>query len=203
MQKNQWIHFFVASFSIAISPLAWSQPTPAQLQMQQQQQINNMLGEVQTQENLQSQGYISQQRDAARQRVWQAREDAILRKIAQYRSTPYYGSFAISPSHGGLYWSGGGKISAELSQKQALALCGHADCKILKTFSNACAAVSWPSNGQEIFTTVDKDPNLAGQKSLEICNSKYGNGNCKISIYKEKNSYAYCSGYDYGAYNQR
>ena len=208
MQKHQWTETIIGSCLALFVTSSWGQPSPAQIQMQQQQQINNMLGDIQTQDTLRRGDIINQQqnaaRNAARQRAWQAREDAILRKIDQYRSTPYYGSFAVNPhDNTAIYWSGGGKISAELSQKQALELCGHADCKILKTFSNACAAITFPIDKNEMFVSVDPSPQKAIDRAEKSCAVKYSEKNCRISLSEEKNSYAYCSGYDYGAYNQK
>ena len=143
-------------------------------------------------------------RNAARQQAWQAKENAIQAQIERYRSTPYYGSLAVNMhDKGTIYWSGGGIVSDESSIQKALALCGHADCKILKTFSNACAAITYPTDRHEMFVVVDRNPNHAGARAAVMCAQKYGENNCRISSSEEKNSYAYCSGYDYGAYNQR
>ena len=139
-----------------------------------------------------------------RQQAWQAKENAIQAQIERYRSTPYYGSLAVNMrDKGTIYWSGGGIVSDASSIQKALALCGHADCKILKTFSNACAAITYPTDRHEMFVVVDRNPNHAGTRAAVMCAKKYGENNCRISSSEEKNSYVYCSGYDYGAYNQR
>ena len=139
-----------------------------------------------------------------KQQAWQAKENAIQAQIERYRSTPYYGSLAVNMrDKGTIYWSGGGIVSDASSIQKALALCGHADCKILKTFSNACAAITYPTDRHEMFVVVDRNPNQAGTRAAVMCAKKYGENNCRISSSEEKNSYAYCSGYDYGAYNQR
>ena len=204
MQKHQWTQTVIGSCLALFVTASWGQPSPAQLQMQQQQQINNMLGEVQTQDTLRRQGVINQQQNAARQQAWQAKENAIQAQIERYRSTPYYGSLAVNMrDKGTIYWSGGGIVSDASSIQKALALCGHADCKILKTFSNACAAITYPTDRHEMFVVVDRNPNHAGARAAVMCAQKYGENNCRISSSEEKNSYAYCSGYDYGAYNQR
>ena len=139
-----------------------------------------------------------------RQQAWQAKENAIQAQIDRYRSTPYYGSLAVNMrDKGTIYWSGGGIVSDASSIQKALALCGHADCKILKTFSNACAAITYPTDRHEMFVVVDRTPQQAIQRAASACASRYGVDGCRISAYKKANSYAYCSGYDYGAYNQR
>ena len=197
MQKHQWINIKNIISTIALSSPLFSNNIHAQYG-------NPWMGQAINQNIMRGKEAASEYEMQSKKHAWQAREDAILRKIDQYRSTPYYGSFAVNPhDNTAIYWSGGGKISAELSQKQALELCGHADCKILKTFSNACAAITFPIDENEMFVSVDPSPQKAVSLSAQLCSKKYGVDGCKISIYKEKNSYAYCSGYDYGAYNQR
>ena len=164
--------------------------------LQQRMMMDRQEQNYQSTENMQIQ--------RQRQQAWQAKENAIQAQIERYRSTPYYGSLAVNMrDKGTIYWSGGGIVSDESSIQKALALCGHADCKILKTFSNACAAITYPTDRHEMFVVVDRNPNHAGARAAVMCAQKYGENNCRISSSEEKNSYAYCSGYDYGAYNQR
>ena len=164
--------------------------------LQQRMMMDRQEQNYQSTENMQ----IQQQR----QQAWQAKENAIQAQIERYRSTPYYGSLAVNMrDKGTIYWSGGGIVSDASSIQKALALCGHADCKILKTFSNACAAITYPTDRHEMFVVVDRTPQQAIQRAASACASRYGVDGCRISAYKKANSYAYCSGYDYGAYNQR
>ena len=164
--------------------------------LQQRMMMDRQEQNYQSTENMQIQ--------RQRQQAWQAKENAIQAQIERYRSTPYYGSLAVNMhDKGTIYWSGGGIVSDASSIQKALALCGHADCKILKTFSNACAAITYPTDRHEMFVVVDRNPNQAGTRAAVMCAQKYGENNCRISSSEEKNSYAYCSGYDYGAYNQR
>ena len=164
--------------------------------LQQRMMMDRQEQNYQSTENMQIQ--------RQRQQAWQAKENAIQAQIERYRSTPYYGSLAVNMhDKGTIYWSGGGIVSDASSIQKALALCGHADCKILKTFSNACAAITYPTDRHEMFVVVDRNPNHAGARAAVMCAQKYGENNCRISSSEEKNSYAYCSGYDYGAYNQR
>ncbi|WP_374494086.1 DUF4189 domain-containing protein [Brachymonas sp.] len=204
MQKHPWTQTVIGSCLAFFVTASWGQPSPAQLQMQQQQQINNMLGEVQTQDTLRRQGVINQQQNAARQQAWQAKENAIQAQIERYRSTPYYGSLAVNSLEAGVYWGGGGNTNRKISEEKAIAICAQNSCKILKTIYNTCAAVSWPANApQKIIVSTNHDPQLAIQEAGQSCEKQYGAENCRISLNKKTNSYAYCSGYDYGAYRQK
>ena len=199
MQKHQWTQTVIGSCLALFVTASWGQQlSPADM---------GYADQMERQRAIQVQNINQQQnaaRNAARQQAWQAKENAIQAQIERYRSTPYYGSLAVNMrDKGTIYWSGGGIVSDESSIQKALALCGHADCKILKTFSNACAAITYPTDRHEMFVVVDRNPNHAGARAAVMCAQKYGENNCRISSSEEKNSYAYCSGYDYGAYNQR
>ena len=199
MQKHHWTQTVIGSCLALFVTASWGQQlSPADM---------GYADQMERQRAIQVQNINQQQnaaRNAARQQAWQAKENAIQAQIERYRSTPYYGSLAVNMrDKGTIYWSGGGIVSDESSIQKALALCGHADCKILKTFSNACAAITYPTDRHEMFVVVDRNPNHAGTRAAVMCAKKYGENNCRISSSEEKNSYAYCSGYDYGAYNQR
>ncbi|MGC9562555.1 DUF4189 domain-containing protein, partial [Brachymonas sp. M4Q-1] len=119
-------------------------------------------------------------------------------------STPYYGSLAVNSLEAGVYWGGGGNTNRKISEEKAIAICAQNSCKILKTIYNTCAAVSWPANApQKIIVSTNHDPQLAIQEAGQSCEKQYGAENCRISLNKKTNSYAYCSGYDYGAYRQK
>ena len=199
MQKHQWTQTVIGSCLALFVTASWGQQlSPADM---------GYADQMERQRAIQVQNINQQQnaaRNAARQQAWQAKENAIQAQIERYRSTPYYGSLAVNMrDKGTIYWSGGGIVSDESSIQKALALCGHADCKILKTFSNACAAITYPTDRHEMFVVVDRNPQQAIQRAASACASRYGVDGCRISAYKKANSYAYCSGYDYGAYNQR
>ena len=139
-----------------------------------------------------------------RQQAWQAKENAIQAQIERYRSTPYYGSLAVNSLEAGVYWGGGGNTNRKISEEKAITICAQNSCKILKTIYNTCAAVSWPANApQKIIISTNHDPQLAIQEAGQSCEKQYGAENCRISLNKKTNSYAYCSGYDYGAYSQK
>ena len=199
MQKHQWTQTVIGSCLALFVTASWGQQlSPADM---------GYADQMERQRAIQVQNINQQQnaaRNAARQQAWQAKENAIQAQIERYRSTPYYGSLAVNMrDKGTIYWSGGGIVSDASSIQKALALCGHADCKILKTFSNACAAITYPTDRHEMFVVVDRTPQQAIQRAASACASRYGVDGCRISAYKKANSYAYCSGYDYGAYNQR
>ena len=199
MQKHQWTQTVIGSCLALFVTASWGQQlSPADM---------GYADQMERQRAIQVQNINQQQnaaRNAARQQAWQAKENAIQAQIERYRSTPYYGSLAVNMrDKGTIYWSGGGIVSDASSIQKALALCGHADCKILKTFSNACAAITYPTDRHEMFVVVDRNPQQAIQRAASACASRYGVDGCRISAYKKANSYAYCSGYDYGAYNQR
>ena len=202
MQKHPWIQTVIGSCLAFFVTASWGQPSPAQLQMQQQQQINNMLGEVQTQDTLRRQGVINQQQNAARLQAWQAKENAIQAQIERYRSTPYYGSLAVNPKNFDIYVVTG-KISEQSSANKALELCGDSKCKILKTFANSCAAVTYPIDSHEFFVVVDRSPQKAVSRAATACASKYGVDGCTISRHEGGYPYAACSGYEYGAYTKK
>ena len=139
-----------------------------------------------------------------RQQAWQAKENAIQAQIERYRATPYYGSLAVYSLEAGVYWGGGGNTNRKIAEEKAITICGQNSCKILKTIYNTCAAVSWPANApQKIIVSTNHDPQLAIQEAGQSCEKQYGAENCRISLNKKTNSYAYCSGYDYGAYRQK
>ena len=199
MQKHQWTQTVIGSCLALFVTASWGQQlSPADM---------GYADQMERQRAIQVQNINQQQnaaRNAARQQAWQAKENAIQAQIERYRATPYYGSLAVNMrDKGTIYWSGGGIVSDASSIQKALALCGHADCKILKTFSNACAAITYPTDRHEMFVVVDRNPQQAIQRAASACASRYGVDGCRISAYKKANSYAYCSGYDYGAYNQR
>ena len=197
MQKHPWTHIEIATSITAIILINF--PTHANAQYG-----NPWMGQAINQNIMRGKEAASDYERQNKQQAWQAKENAIQAQIERYRSTPYYGSLAVNMrDKGTIYWSGGGIVSDESSIQKALALCGHADCKILKTFSNACAAITYPTDRHEMFVVVDRNPNHAGARAAVMCAQKYGENNCRISSSEEKNSYAYCSGYDYGAYNQR
>ncbi|MDO5654138.1 MAG: hypothetical protein Q4G39_08555 [Brachymonas sp.] len=58
-----------------------------------------------------------QQRRA--QAEWQAREDAIQAKIANYRATPYYGTLITQGNTNHIGWGGGGYITKEMAEKKS------------------------------------------------------------------------------------
>ena len=197
MQKHPWTHIEIATSITAIILINF--PTHANAQYG-----NPWMGQAINQNIMRGKEAASEYERQNKQQAWQAKENAIQAQIERYRSTPYYGSLAVNMhDKGTIYWSGGGIVSDASSIQKALALCGHADCKILKTFSNACAAITYPTDRHEMFVVVDRNPNQAGTRAAVMCAQKYGENNCRISSSEEKNSYAYCSGYDYGAYNQR
>ena len=197
MLKNQYIHIKNSIKITALLLLIFSNHVNAQYG-------NPWMGQAINQNIMRGKEAASDYERQNKQQAWQAKENAIQAQIERYRSTPYYGSLAVNMhDKGTIYWSGGGIVSDASSIQKALALCGHADCKILKTFSNACAAITYPTDRHEMFVVVDRTPQQAIQRAASACASRYGVDGCRISAYKKANSYAYCSGYDYGAYNQR
>ena len=104
----------------------------------------------------------------------------------------------------GVYWGGGGNTNRKIAEEKAITICGQNSCKILKTIYNTYAAVSWPANApKKIIESNNQDTQLAIQEAGQTCEKQYGAENCRISLNKNTNSYAYCSGYDYGTYNQK
>ena len=164
--------------------------------LQQRMMMDRQEQNYQSTENMQIQ--------RQRQQAWQAKENAIQAQIERYRATPYYGSLAVNSLEAGVYWGGGGNTNRKISEEKAIAICAQNSCKILKTIYNTCAAVSWPANApQKIIVSTNHDPQLAIQEAGQSCEKKYGEENCRISLNKKTNSYAYCSGYDYGTYRQK
>ena len=213
MQKHQWTQKVIGSCLALFVTASWGQPSPAQLQMQQQQ-INNMLGEVQTQDTLRRRGVINQQQNAARQQAWQAKENAIQAQIERYQSTSYYGSLITQGNTNILHWGGGGNISKAASERNALSHCHEGQCRILLTVSNGCIGASRPESATDSLhwtLAVDKDPQKAIEKSYFACEKKYGVNQCIYASNPLKSSKssatnhtdAFCSGYDYGAYTKK
>ena len=199
MQKHPWTQTVIGSCLALFVTASWGQQlSPADM---------GYADQMERQRAIQVQNINQQQnaaRNAARQQAWQAKENAIQAQIERYRSTPYYGSLAVNSLEAGVYWGGGGNTNRKISEEKAIAICAQNSCKILKTIYNTCAAVSWPANApQKIIVSTNHDPQLAIKEAGQSCEKQYGAENCRISLNKKTNSYAYCSGYDYGAYRQK
>ena len=162
--------------------------------LQQRMMMDRQEQNYQSTENMQIQ--------RQRQQAWQAKENAIQAQIERYRSTPYYGSLAVNPKNFDIYVVTG-KISEQSSANKALELCGDSECRILKTFANSCAAVTYPIDSHEFFVVVDLSPQKAVSRAATACASKYGVDGCTISRHEGRYPYAACSGYEYGAYTKK
>ena len=197
MQKHPWTHIEIATSITAIILINF--PTHANAQYG-----NPWMGQAINQNIMRGKEAASEYERQNKQQAWQAKENAIQAQIERYRSTPYYGSLAVNSLEAGVYWGGGGNTNRKIAEEKAITICAQNSCKILKTIYNTCAAVSWPANApQKIIVSTNHDPQLAIQEAGQSCEKKYGEENCRISLNKKTNSYAYCSGYDYGTYRQK
>ena len=197
MQKHPWTQTVIGSCLALFVTASWGQQlSPADM---------GYADQMERQRAIQVQNINQQQnaaRNAARQQAWQAKENAIQAQIERYRSTPYYGSLAVNPKNFDIYVVTG-KISEQSSANKALELCGDSKCRILKTFANSCAAVTYPIDSHEFFVVVDRSPQKAVSRAATACASKYGVDGCTISRHEGRYPYAACSGYEYGAYTKK
>ncbi|MDO5692747.1 MAG: DUF4189 domain-containing protein [Pseudomonadota bacterium] len=145
-----------------------------------------------------------QQRRA--QAEWQARENAIQAQIAKYRATPYYGTLITQGNTLDAIWGGGGNITPEIADKKAFSACKETGCRIIARVSNGCMMISRPVNSthnSQWMVAYDSDPQNAISKAIAICEQKYGQGQCGVGENLGTPHRAYCSGYDYSAYDQK
>jgi hypothetical protein len=93
-----------------------------------------------------------------------------------------YGAIAYGEDSGawGLADASASEAKAE---KSALRFCGKngKDCKIVKTFSNTCAAIAEDDEGNVGWATADVKKK-AVDAAIEACNDKSDKENCKAAI---------------------
>ena len=194
---------FLANLFLLVSVMAtsWAQPmSPAQQGFADQMERQRI-------QNVQSMYEQEQQRraQAEAQRQWQQREDAIQAQIAKWRATPYYGSLVVENGSTKIGWGGGGYVTKERAGQKALEQCKTGNCRILATVSNGCMVPARPASaidGSEWLVANDIDPGKAIEKAIRLCEKKYGAGQCGVAENHNTKHRAYCSGYDYEAYNQ-
>ncbi|WP_155733330.1 hypothetical protein [Eikenella corrodens] len=81
--------------------------------------------------------------------------------------------------------------------------------RIVAAFSNACGvilyAVHHPKTINDIFVGVDADDRKAAEEAMRACEAVHGKreDRCFYSGIRTRNGTAFCSGYDYGIYNQK
>ena len=195
MLKNQSFHIKNSIKITALLLLIFSKHVNAQYG-------NPWMGQAINQNIMRGKEAASDYERQNKQQAWQAKENAIQAQIERYRSTPYYGSLAVNPKNFDIYVVTG-KISEQSSANKALELCGDSKCRILKTFANSCAAVTYPIDSHEFFVVVDLSPQKAVSRAATACASKYGVDGCTISRHEGRYPYAACSGYEYGAYTKK
>ena len=151
MKISRKTTLLIALFGMASA--AWSQPTPAQIHMQQQQQNQNLGGMIQS-DNMRRCGnpngcarVAPQGPSAAEVRAWHERERKVQAEIAQLRRTPFYQAIGYDFSTKQTMWGGGGYYSEKRAAEETLKLCPSSNCQIVVSFANTCAMIAFPAGG--------------------------------------------------------
>ncbi|WP_225748021.1 DUF4189 domain-containing protein [Eikenella sp. Marseille-P7795] len=180
---------------------AWAQPTPAQIQQQEFQRQQNELG-MYYQQQQNNRRTAPSGPSAAEVRAWERREAQVQAEIAQLRRTPFYMAIAYDFDTRQSMWSGG-YASERRAVEEALRQCRSANCRVIKTFANTCAAVVEPDSraksAADIFVALDKNDRQAAAKAMHSCEARHDAGNCSYWQVRKP----LCTGYDYSIYGQR
>ena len=211
MKISRKTTLLIALFGMASA--AWSQPTPAQIHMQQQQQNQNLGGMIQS-DNMRRCGnpngcarVAPQGPSAAEVRAWHERERKVQAEIAKHKATLYYRAIAYDFGVKAVVWGGGGYYSEKKAADEALKGCRSSNCHLVTAFFNNCAMVAFPAGGaktpSEVFVGLDKDGYQAIVKSVRACEAKHGYGNCRYSDIQTQSGDVACTGYDYSIYGQQ
>lgn len=145
---------------------------------------------------------------AAEVDAWNRRERQVQSEIAQLRRTPYWMVIGRDWEKSGFIWSGGYE-SKQRAVEETLKQCRSSNCGVVATFSNACGvivyAVHHPKTINDIFVGVDADDRKAAEEAMRACEAVHGKreDRCFYSGIRTRNGTAFCSGYDYGIYNQK
>ena len=145
---------------------------------------------------------------AAEVDAWNRRERQVQSEIAQLRRTPYWMVIWRDWEKSGFIWSGGYE-SKQRAVEETLKQCRSSNCGVVATFSNACGiivyAVHHPKTINDIFVGVDADDRKAAEEAMRACEAVHGKreDRCFYSGIRTRNGTAFCSGYDYGIYNQK
>ena len=145
---------------------------------------------------------------AAEVDAWNRRERQVQSEIAQLRRTPYWMVIGRDWEKSGFIWSGGYE-SKQRAVEETLKQCRSSNCGVVAAFSNACGvivyAVHHPKTINDIFVGVDADDRKAAEEAMRACEAVHGKreDRCFYSGIRTRNGTAFCSGYDYGIYNQK
>lgn len=128
-------------------------------------------------------------------------------EIRRLRGMKFYGAIAMSPDNPKALTWGGGDPSESSAREKALKACPKSNCRIISSFSNACAMVALPDGSKgidNVFVVMDKDPEVAIDKAYRSCEAKFGKGECHYLVREKSAKYtAFCTGYDYGIYSTK
>ena len=140
--------------------------------------------------------------------AWNRRETEVQARIARFRATPYWMVIGRDWEKSGFIWSGGYE-SKQRAVEETLKQCRSSNCGVVAAFSNACGvivyAVHHPKTINDIFVGVDADDRKAAEEAMRACEAVHGKreDRCFYSGIRTRNGTAFCSGYDYGIYNQK
>ncbi|QED91610.1 DUF4189 domain-containing protein [Eikenella exigua] len=200
----------LAAVLLGSAGLAYANPYPVG-----SQQWHNFNGIMQSEADR-----IQRERNAVRQqptysgptaaeiRAWEQREAEVQAEIARFRATPYWMVIGRDWEKSGFIWSGGYE-SKQRAVEETLKQCRSSNCGVVAAFSNACGvivyAVHHPKTINDIFVGVDADDRKAAEEAMRACEAVHGKreDRCFYSGIRTRNGTAFCSGYDYGIYNQK
>lgn len=145
---------------------------------------------------------------AAEIRAWEQREAEVQAEIAELRRTPFYMAIANDFGSNQMMWAGGFSTERR-AVEEALKQCRTANCRVIKTLSNACAVVvgatNHPRSNADFFIGVNQNDRVAARQAMQACETVHGKDRqdrCFYSTVRTKNGTAFCAGYDYGVYGQ-
>ncbi len=126
-------------------------------------------------------------------------------EIRRLKNTKFYGAIAMSPDRPETVVWGGGTTREADARAGVLRACGRANCKVVASFSNACAMIALPDSSRtigDLFLAIERSPQRAIDKAYEACEEKFGKNNCGYLGRKDHARHpAYCVGYEYGVYS--
>ena len=126
-------------------------------------------------------------------------------EIRRLKNTKFFGAIAMSPDRPtSVAWGGGTTHEAD-ARAGVLKACGRANCKVITSFSNACAMIAlpdWDKTTDNLFLAIERTPQRAIDKAYGACEEKFGKNNCGyLKRESDAPNAAYCVGYEYGVYS--